>query len=111
MTIYVIYNLLHHGRVPILPPEPTFKYIWTKQLSGNNKGCALVGTETSNDNNKSNNTTSNCIVLRSSTCHIDGQNSPKFMHKSKYTQHPSSKEPYIRTLIVSLTTITSGLLN
>jgi hypothetical protein len=71
------------------------KFIWTTHLFKNNKGCALVGTQTSNDNNKSNNTTtinSNvCIpclpttiivvVLRSSAHHIGGWNCTKFMHK------------------------------
>jgi hypothetical protein len=67
MKIYVIYNLLHHGQVHITSRTDISKYIWTNHLSKNNKGCALVGTKTSNDdNNKSNNTTSNRIVLRSS---------------------------------------------
>jgi hypothetical protein len=33
----------------------TIKYIWRNHLFKNNKGRALVGTKTSNDNNKSNN--------------------------------------------------------
>lgn len=40
--------------------KPTFKYIWTSHLSKNNKGWALVGTNTSNNNNT--NTTSNFCI-------------------------------------------------
>ena len=37
------------------------KYIWTNQLSTNNKGCVLLGTKTSNDNSQSNNTTTTTL--------------------------------------------------
>ena len=43
-----------------------FKYFRANHLSKNNKGCALVGTKTSSDNRKSNNTpttTSNVCIL------------------------------------------------
>jgi hypothetical protein len=61
------------------------KHVWTNHMSKNDKGCALVGTKTSNDNNKA--TTNNhnferlyfmfanhhiCVVLRSSVRHIGG---------------------------------------
>ena len=59
--------------------------------------CTCVGTKISNDNNKSNNTTTTslnvcipcftnhhyCVVLWSSVHHIGGWNCPQFMHKSK----------------------------
>jgi hypothetical protein len=41
----------------------TYKYIWINQLfKKKNKGCALVGTKTRNDNSKSNNTTTQIRV-------------------------------------------------
>ena len=73
-----------------------FQYIWTNHLTKNNKGCALVGTKTSNNNNKSNDITTTNFKwlysippyfgsLQSSVHHIGGWNYPKLMHKSKYT--------------------------
>ena len=59
----------HHGNVnkpSTYTFELTFKCIWTDHLSKRNKGCALVGTKTSNNNSKSNNTTttiSNVCIL------------------------------------------------
>lgn len=66
---------------------------------GKNRGCALVGTKASNDNNEKqqhddynseclysmftdHNT---CVVLQPRVLHNTGRNRPKFIHKSKYT--------------------------
>ena len=78
--------------------ELTFNYIWANHLCKNNKGCALVGTKTSN-NNKNNNNTSTTTSNVSTPClqppnlcsfipivhHIDRWSCPKFMHISKFT--------------------------
>ena len=48
-----------------------FKYLWTNHLSQTNKGCAPVGTKTSNDNNnKSNNTTTQQSQLQIFVFHV-----------------------------------------
>ena len=77
----------------------TFKYIWTNRLSKNNRGCALVRTKTSNDNNKQQHNNHNfeclysmfinhhiCVILWHIVRHIDSWNCPKFMHISKNTK-------------------------
>ena len=59
------------------------------------KGCALVGTKTSNNNN--NNRNFECLYfmsanhhvlcgLQCSAHHLGGRNCPKFMHKFKYIE-------------------------
>ena len=40
----------------------TYKHIWTNHFSKINKEYALVGTKTSNDDNKSNNTIAKAIL-------------------------------------------------
>jgi hypothetical protein len=60
----------------------------------------LLGPNINDDDNNNNNTHKNhnfeclyfmfvnhhiCVVLRSTICHMDGWNCPKFVHNSKYT--------------------------
>lgn len=65
----IFHNNAHMGHTRLV----TFKYIWTSHLFKNDKGCALMGTKTSHDYSKTNNTNIHnfqCLYLMFANRHI-----------------------------------------